>query len=271
MKVLILGGTTEAKQIAKALIDALKNKSSSGHAEIIYSIAGLVRRPELECTIIQGGFSQYSGLTEYLISEKIDCILDVTHPFAMTMSQQARMSAAEVSTSKKEIPYYSFSRPKWEVQEGDEWSFFEDQIQLLNGLALAINAGKKNVFYTNGHIDPPLAFELDSIAELNEAFGPARYIVRSAIETELPQFSQWVQAIGPFSIDDERALFKEYDIDLVVCKNSGGEATRAKLDVARELKVPVLMLQRPKSEIEVDKEFQSLTECIEFMKNVLAI
>lgn len=261
MKLLILGGTREATLLTKKLTKL--------DIELVYSIAGLVRQPELNCEIISGGFSKRGGLTEYLLAEKIDCLLDVTHPFATQMTQQALYSAADVS-----IPYYSFVRPQWQPQTGDNWLLVNDQEQLLNELALAANTASKNIFYTHGQIDRKLAIELDAIAELNETFGPARYIVRSAKETELPQFAHWLQAIGPFSHADELALLKEYEIDLIVCKNSGGEATKAKLDAARELGIQVLMLQRPTlvdDSVNIMKTdsmnitFNNLDECFEFI------
>ncbi len=266
MKLLILGGTSEAKLLAKQLLTI--------NIEIIYSIAGLVRQPDLDCKIISGGFSQYnneldkannsSGLTKYLLAEKIDCLIDATHPFATKMSQQAMHSALEIN-----IPCISFVRPEWEAQAADDWSLLEDENQLLNELALAINTGSQNIFYTNGQIDRKLAVELDAMAELNEVFGPAKYIIRSAKETVLPQYSQWIQAIGPFNIDDEKSLLEKYEVDLIVCKNSGGEATKAKLEAARELGIRVLMLQRPTiaddSRNSINKEFHSLDECFEFI------
>ncbi len=256
MKVLILGGTSEAKALTKKLI--------SLDIKIIYSIAGIVRLPELNCEIISGGFSQSGGLSEYLLTEKIDCLLNVTHPFATKMSQQALLSADEVN-----IPYYSFKRPEWQQQTEDNWLLAKDQEQLLNELALAVNTGSKNILYTNGQIDRKLAVELDAIAELNEVFGPARYIVRSAKETELPQYAHWLQAIGPFNLNNEMALLKEYEIDLIVCKNSGGEATKAKLEAARKLGIRVLMLQRPEPANEstnsMNRLFNNLDECFEFI------
>ena len=270
MKILILGGTSEAKLLAQQLINI--------DVEIIYSIAGLVRQPTLDCKIISGGFSQYGGLTKYLATEKIAYLLDVTHPFAAKMSQQAVRSTAEVN-----IPYCAFVRPQWQPQAGDDWALLANETQLMHELALAVNTGSKNIFYTNGQINRQLAIELDGIAELNEAFGPAQYIIRSAKETELPQYSQWVQAIGPFNISDEKALLEKYQVDLIVCKNSGGEATKAKLEAARTLGIRVLMLQRPHIELsggvqvnsklsseferKPNKIFNSLTECFEEIKN----
>lgn len=266
MKILILGGTHEAKLLVNQLLNL--------NVEIIYSIAGLVRQPVLDCKIISGGFSQYkneldvannsSGLTQYLLAEKIDYLLDATHPFATKMSQQAVRSAQAVN-----IPYVAFVRPEWKKEEADDWSLLENESQLLDELALAINTGSKNIFYTNGQIDRKLAVELDAIAELNETFGPARYIVRSAKETELPQYAQWIQTIGPYNIDDEKALLEKYEVDLIVCKNSGGEATKAKLDAACELGIRVLMLQRPATTNDcrnsMNRVFNTLDEIYEFI------
>jgi precorrin-6A/cobalt-precorrin-6A reductase len=261
MKLLILGGTREAKQLVQKL-------TAINNLEIIYSIAGIVRQPQLDCEIISGGFTQYGGLTQYLLSKKITYLLDATHPFATKMSQQAIRSAAEAN-----IPYVSFVRPEWKMQAGDDWSLLENEDQLLNELALAVNTASKNIFYTSGQIDRKLAIELDAIAELNEWHGPAKYFVRSAKETELPQYAHWIQAIGPFTFDDEKSLLEKYEVDLIVCKNSGGEATRAKLDVARELGIKVLMLQRPKMPIDFEKlihrspnkSYNRIDECIEFI------
>ena len=256
MKLLILGGTREAKLLTKKLINL--------DVDIIYSIAGLVRWPELNCEIISGGFSQRGGLSEYLRIEKIDCLVDVTHPFARKITQQALRSSVELN-----IPCYSFERPEWQQQVGDNWFLANDQNQLLSELALAINMGSKNIFYTLGKIQQQLALELDAIAELNEVFGSARYIVRSTKETELPQYAHWLQAIGPYNYANELALLKEYEIDLIVCKNSGGEATKAKLDAARELGIRILMLQRPKrvndSANSSNKRFSDLDECFDFI------
>lgn len=263
MKILLLGGTLEAKKIAKALI-ALKNELD---LEIIYSIAGLVRKPELDCEIILGGFSRFTnannrkGLTEYLLAEKIDYLLDATHPFASKMTQQAIQSAQNVG-----IPYGAFVRAEWTEQEGDHWCLLEDEHQLLNELALAVNTGSKNIFYTLGQINKTLMLELEAIAELNEVFGSARYIIRTAKETELPQYAHWIHAIGPFSIAEEKALLVKYNVDLIVSKNSGGDGTKAKLDAARELGIRVLMLQRPNRKPNIGQVCNTLDECLENIK-----
>jgi precorrin-6A/cobalt-precorrin-6A reductase len=54
-----------------------------------------------------------------------------------------------------------------------------------------------------------------------------------------------VLARGPFTVEDERSLLKDHQIDTIVCKNSGGSATDAKLTAAQELGVQVIMLDRP--------------------------
>ncbi len=257
MKILILGGTGEAKQLAQQLL-------AIDELEITYSIAGLVRKPELNCEVVSAGFSQLGGLTKYLNEKKINAILDASHPFAQRISLQGIASAAEAN-----IPYYSFVRQQWQAQAGDKWSLLETEEKLLDELALSINTGCKNIFYSTGQIDQKLALELDQIGELNESFAPTQYIVRSAKETALPLHAVGIQAIGPFNIEDEKDLLTKYEIDLIVCKNSGGNAAKAKLEAARELGIRVLMLQRPQLVSEsasgINKLFNTLDECFEFI------
>jgi precorrin-6A/cobalt-precorrin-6A reductase len=261
MKLLILGGTREAKQLAEKLC-------AINSVEVIYSIAGIVRQPELDCVVISGGFTRHGGLTNYLLTEKITYLLDATHPFTEKMSQQALRSVAEAN-----IPYCSFVRSEWKMQAGDDWFLLVNEDQLLTELALAINSGSKNILYTMGQISIETAQQLDAIAELNEWHGPAQYFVRSVKETELPMYAQWIQAIGPFTYGDEKSLLEKYEVDLIVCKNSGGEAMRAKLDAARALGIKVLILQRPKMPVDLDrlmhrspnKSFNRIDDCIEFI------
>ena len=52
-------------------------------------------------------------------------------------------------------------------------------------------------------------------------------------------------ARGPFSEADDRALLAVHRIDIIVAKNSGGDATYGKIAAARALGLPVIMLRRP--------------------------
>ena len=140
MSLLILGGTADARRLTEKL-------HQQGMA-LVYSVAGLVRTPDVSCEIISGGFTQFGGLAEYLRlrskdRKPISAILDVTHPYANKMSGNAVLAAKEMA-----IPCWRFQRPAWEMQEGDHWQLFENWELLLPALA-----GYQSIFFTAGQLD----------------------------------------------------------------------------------------------------------------------
>lgn len=225
MRVLLLGGTLEAKQLVEPLV--------SGGIELVYSIAGKVRKPELPCEVLVGGFSRHGGMAAYVNAAGIDAILDATHPYAVAISQAANVAAEACG-----IPCWRFLRPGWQWQAGDHW-------QEVAGFDEALPAiGQARVpLLTLGQLDPA---QLAALAATAEKTGQ-RPLLRTAVPPAepLPPSITLIQAIGPFAREAERQLLLDHGVDLIVCKNSGGEATYAKLAAARELAIPVVMLARP--------------------------
>ena len=222
MKLLILGGTSAAKTLASEL--------HAKDVEVVYSIAGLVRQPDLPCEVISGGFSIRGGLSRYIVENNITAVLDATHPFASKMSQ----TATEV-TEQLQIPLWRYQRPDWVAASEDNWTFLSNWDDLLRGLRPF-----KTVFLTQGQLSESM------LAALHMRRKPEqRFIHRTAVEPKhrVPDWMEWIQGIGPFSLDAELDLIKKYKIDVIVSKHSGGEVP-AKLIAARSLKVPVLLLQQ---------------------------
>ena len=243
MNLLLLGGTADGRHVANAL--------HQKGVELIYSVAGLVRVPKVACPVISGGFSQYGGLKDFIEQQKIDAILDVTHPFALTMSSTAVDVAAELG-----IPCWRFHRPAWQQQEGDDWRLFSDWPELLSALA-----DYQHLFVTAGQLSQSL---MDQLTRAGRADEPRTLLYRTAAppKAQLSQTVQWLKAIGPFDLASERALMLAHNIDALVSKNSGGKATEAKLHAARDLAIPVFMIERPLLP-EADCQFSELTACVE--------
>lgn len=241
IKILVLGGTSDAKKIALEL----HNKGIC----IVYSIAGLVRTPVMPCELLVGGFTQFGGLTQYLKLKKIDAVLDVTHPFAKNMSTQAVRSTQEI-----QIPCWRFNRLPWVRQPKDQWLEFSNWHDLINSLK-----GKKSVFLTAGQLDQ------ESINQL-ATYAGQKQVLRTAVESSMciPNSMTWVKAIGPFNEANETELISNHAVDALVCKNSGGAATEAKLLVARKKRIPVFMYQRPQLPC-ADLEFTEIDECLSFI------
>ena len=237
MKVLILGGTADGRKMAVALTEL--------GVPVIYSVAGLVRKPEMDCEILVGGFSALGGLTAFCQARDVQLIIDITHPFAAKMSDSAVQTAHELA-----IPCWRFHRLDWPKQQDDHWHEFRDWFALI-----AQAQRYQRVFVSAGRISQQ---DLDSLSQACELV-----VLRTAVKPELVLADNvvWVHAIGPFELTDERVLFQQYQIDCLISKNSGGAATYAKLIAAREAKIPVLMHQRP-TLAKANQQFTEPAACI---------
>ncbi len=241
MTILLLGGTSEAQTLARAL----QQQSLS----IIYSIAGKVRHPHLECPIISGGFTQYGGMQQYVQMHHISHIIDATHPYAQYISQQAVDTATQCC-----IPYWRLTRTPWEKQSKDHWitlKQIEDLSQLItNNHTNQHHPIDKNIIHSD------YSNILLTIGQLSEAViemlhhnrtNKQQFYYRSMIppRTPLPSWLHWHKAAFRFPLEDEIHCLKQYAIDLIVSKNSGGLLTYNKIIAAQQLHIPIAMIQRP--------------------------
>jgi len=237
--ILLLGGTTEGRQLALAL--------AQRGVPLIYSIAGTVRQPDLPVPVpvLSGGFRPFGGLHAYLQSHQIRVVVDATHPYAVKISQTAQQA-----TSCLELPYLRLQRPAWSSQEGDDWLGFERRHDLFAALT-----GYRRVFLTLGAVS---ALELGQLRHAELVL--LRRAVKIAPATEQDNVLP-LQAIGPFLLQSELALMRSSRIEVLVTKNSGGAATAAKLVAARELSIPVLLWNRPP--LERGDKFESVGALLE--------
>jgi precorrin-6A/cobalt-precorrin-6A reductase len=218
-RVLVLGGTGEARRLATALAEE--------GADVLSSLAGRVADPLLPHGEVRiGGFGGAAGLAAWLQTHPVRAIVDATHPFAATMTASAAAAAGVAG-----VPLLRLQRPGWSPQPGDDWRWVDS----LEEAAAAV-AGFGSVFLTTGRKS------LAAFAGLT-----ARCLVRSVDPPEppLPPCTTVVLARGPFAVEEELALLRQHAVDVVVTKDSGGSMTAAKLTAARELGVPVVLVRRP--------------------------
>ena len=223
MHVLILGGTTEGTALTRAL---------AGRPDLdpVLSLAGRTRAPVLPATAHRvGGFGGAEGLSRYLAEERIAAVVDATHPFAARISVNAALACGE-----RGVPLARFTRPPWSLQPGDRWTVVPD----LPAAAHALGEAPRRVLLTVGRL---------GLAAFRAA-PQHRYVIRTIDPpdaTDLPPEHALVFDRGPFRFDDEEALMRRERIEVVVTKNSGGTAARAKLDAARALGLEVILAERP--------------------------
>jgi precorrin-6A/cobalt-precorrin-6A reductase len=226
-RLLLLGGTTEARQLAEAL-------AGEDDLVVVTSLAGRTSSPsQAPGQQRTGGFGGARGLAQYLRTARISALVDATHPFAPVMRWHAEAACAATG-----VPRLRLERPAWVPGPGDRWTTVAS---LAEAAAEIASGSSQRVFLTVGRSD------LDCFVPACD--GRRRWLVRS-IEPpgELPLHpAEAVCARGPFSLEAELALLSGHRIDLLVTKNSGGEATVAKLEAARLLGLPVLVVDRPPS------------------------
>ena len=225
MRILILGGTSEASALAGVL---------AGRADIAatLSLAGRTERPIAPPIPFRiGGFGGVEGLRAYLKAERIDAVIDATHPFASQMSRHA-----EVACRAEATPLVVFTRPAWLPQVGDGWS----EVERIEDAVAALGAEPRRVFLTQGRL------QLGAFAVAPQHLYVVRAIDPPADIAALPR-RRLILARGPFGLEDEIALLRQEAIEILVSKNSGGAATYPKIEAARQRGVKVVMLKRPPS------------------------
>ena len=221
-RILILGGTAEARDLAGVL---------AGRADlaVTLSLAGRTLDPAPQPVPVRtGGFGGAFGLVAYLEQEAIDLLIDATHPFARQISANARAASGAAGT-----PLLRLERLGWEEQAGDRWR----RVATMDEAVTALGAEPRRVFLAIGRQE----------AKAFDAAPQHRYIVRSVDPVDPPLDApdvDYLLARGPFAVEAEIALLREHRIDVVVSKNSGGEATYAKIAAARYLDLPVVMVER---------------------------
>lgn len=221
---LILGGTTEAY----ALADLLAGRDD---LHVINSLAGRTANPRLPAGETRvGGFGGAGGLATWLRERDIRAVIDATHPFAATMGWNASAGCRAAG-----IPLVRLERPAWRPVPGDRWESVADWEQAVAAL---VRGGSRRVLLAVGRQ------ELAPFAGLADIWLLVRAVTPPDPMPPLCRF-ELLLSRGPFDLAGERALLAAHGIDSIVCKNSGGGATDAKLTAARERGIRVIMRERP--------------------------
>jgi precorrin-6A/cobalt-precorrin-6A reductase len=223
MRILILGGTAEARGLAQGL-------AGRSDLAVTLSLAGRTATPAVQPVPVRvGGFGGADGLADYLSAERVHALIDATHPYAAIISANAARAAQSTG-----VPLLALRRPPWIPIAGDRWIEVED----IPAAVAAVGAAPRRVF---------LALGRKELAPFTAA-PQHHYLVRSVDPVDPPlavPYATYVTARGPFAEAAERALLGVHAIEVVIAKNSGGTATYGKIAAARSLGLPVIMPSRP--------------------------
>jgi precorrin-6A/cobalt-precorrin-6A reductase len=218
MRILLLGGTAEARELASGL---------HPDVDVISSLAGRVPDPALPAGGVRiGGFGGREGLTQWLRAEHVDAVVDATHPFAATITATASLACRELA-----LPHVVLARPAWPSDGAIE---VDSDIEAAQAVS---RRGFERVFLTTGRSGTAAFVDVDAWFLIRAVTAPD--------DAALPPRHRLVLSRGPYGYDGERNLLRENRIDALVTKNSGGDMTRPKIDAADALAIPVVMVSRP--------------------------
>lgn len=222
MKLLLLGGTAEARELADMIV-------ARNGIELTVSLAGATRTPETRGRRTRiGGFGGAEGFTAFLKSEAPDAVLDATHPFAVRMTRRTHHVC-----DAHALPYKLLLRPEWKRQTGDNWTEVRDEAE-----AVAWVTPSDRVFLATGRQTLP------RFAQMRAAYTWCRQI--DPPDGPYPfKNGEFLVGRPPFSVEDEIDLFSRLGVTVLIVKQAGGAASRTKLDAARALQIPVLLIKRP--------------------------
>lgn len=224
---MILGGTSEARLLAEAL-------AARDDCDVLLSLAGRTEKPATQPVPVRiGGFGGAVALADFLKAGRYDLLIDATHPFAERISANAAFAAGTTG-----IAAIALRRLEWQRRPGDRWR----DVQSIPAAIEALGPSPRHVFLATGRQG----------AHHAEAAPQHHYLIRSVDPVEPPLALANVDYIldrGPFTLEGERDLLRQHDIDVIVAKNSGGAATYAKIEAARLLGIEVMMVARAPASI----------------------
>jgi precorrin-6A/cobalt-precorrin-6A reductase len=223
--ILILGGTADAAELAGMLVSLFDER-----IDVVTSLAGRTVAPaRVPGRVRVGGFGGPERLASYLHEHDVRAVIDATHPFATEISGNARLACDAAGVAR-----LALVRPDWTPVAGDDWHMFADGLSLAQALP---RLGRR-AFLTVG------SSGLSDFAPGHGMWFLVRLVDKPSTPLPLAE-CEVVTGRGPFSENAERALMMRHNIDVLVCKSSGGVATYAKLAAARDLGLPVAMIARP--------------------------
>lgn len=243
MKVLLLGGSEEARALAALL-------TADAAVDVVSSLPGQPSGvgPPLGRVRI-GGFGGVRGLVDWLREESVEAVVDATPSFAATMTERAAEATRSVG-----VPLLVLRRPGWVPGPGDDWHWAGD---LASAADLTPTVGSRPFLTVGSHgLDAFAGLGLPTLARCDEPPEPR------------PRWCELIVDPGPHTVAGERDLFGRHGIDVLVSKDCGGPMTGAKLTAARELAVPVVMIRRPAVPPEVES-VESVPDAVSWLRTVV--
>ncbi len=235
-------------------------KCFGSQIEITTSLAGRTHHPVSPAgTVRLGGFGGVDGLITFLREEKIDALIDATHPFAIQISRHARLAAETVK-----LPRLVLTRPPWRQHPQDKWSIVNDVPGAVAAVRMLAERNRKTrlkVFLTIGSQEVAPFFLLTETDFILRQIDPQKEI--------MPVNVRIILGRGPFTFENEVEILTQQRVQILVAKASGGAATYPKIAAARQMQIPVIMIARP--DAEAGETVTEVTSALKWMAEKLTV
>lgn len=221
-KILILGGTAEARALSIAL-------TRMGGFDVTVSLRGVTDTPQSYAGAMRtGGFGGVAGLREYLAAERFDACINATHPFAANMTKNARLASRAEA-----VGLLRLTRPSWARLPGDVWT----EVTTIENAVAAIRQDDIVFLALGAQGSRPFA-----------ALTGVRFVIRTA--DPVAEHDRWpnglyLTGLPNHDSETEADIFRAHHVSLIVARNSGGDRGYAKIVAARSLGLPVVMILPP--------------------------
>lgn len=221
----IIGGTSEAR----LLVEKLKDKDN-----FIVTVATATGEEFIKTEKLEVGRMTLSQMNGFIKEKKIKVLMDLSHPYARLVSQNAKKIASE-----NNIDYIRYVREKTDYSGIIELDSYEDAYDFLKNI-------KGCVYFTSGS---------KNIEDFEKIRGDNRFIYRvlPALESiEICKKNQIklkdiIAVLGPFSLEMNKLMFKEAQADYVLMKDSGqAGGTLEKIQACKSLSIKALVISREK-------------------------
>ncbi len=226
--ILLIGGTKDGRDLAKDILNSNFKVLASTATKYGKDLLG--EHPNL--TVIYGK-KDYNDMIGVIEHNNIKCIVDASHPYAENISRTAIKVAKD-----KNIPYLRYERLETEISGVVRVKSYNEAAEVLKdttgNIMLTIGSNNLEVFSKLG-INRLFVRVLPSSVVLEKCeklgFSPKNII---AIQ-------------GPFFKEFNREIYRQFDIEFVITKDSGEEGgTRNKIEAAIEDGIKVILIERPK-------------------------
>lgn len=239
----IIGGTSETSELVEKI---------HGLVDYIVTVATYVGMEVLEGknTIVKR--MNYEDMLLFIKSKDIKTVVDLSHPYAVEVSKNAKNSATQCN-----IEYIRFVRSKT-ILEDEEIIRVKDILECKDYLSSIVGS----VFFTTGSKN---IMDFEQIKGQNRFIYrvlPSKFSIDECVENNI-DLKDIVAMLGPFSKYFNESMFKEYNADYVVMKDSGDKGgTIEKLIACKTLGIKAIMIERQCEDEEGIDDIENLLEMI---------